>query len=197
MYKELWFSAGCKERFFRRTVQGSGGRSVCRCRIFGMDREVSCMELAQIAQQMNLQFAGREIGRLLAARPNPWMNLSPEEFGARICSAKLLSARIQDKWLKLSLSTGDEILIYPGVSGEVDVLEKLPALAFPFSGRLIYLGFEGAGCLRVRPGLFGRFYLSNGRNVLPLRGFWRWMSPQDGVTCSWIRRKRPDTPASR
>lgn len=154
------------------------------------------MELAQIAQQINVQFAGQEIERLLAACPNPWMNLSPQDFKARVCSAKLLSALVQGRWLKLSLSTGDEILIYPGVSGEVDLLETLPALALPFSGRLIYLGFGDSGCLRVRPGLFGRFYLSNGRNVLPLRGVGRWFNPLSGITCSWIRRRRPDGPAS-
>jgi len=121
-------------------------------------------EIAILARDMRLELVGKEISAIQVRQPR-CLNVPPEEFEARLVSARITDVMARGKWLKAATSQG-WLLLNLGMGGEVLLVNQAQ---LPERWRVSFQFSDGT-CLAVNFWWFGYAHYAHDPAAHPMVG---------------------------
>lgn len=97
--------------------------SVVLCFTKGMKVLMENLEYILRVSGFSRRLAGLKIERMCVRREE-YLNLPPQQFKNRVENAHVMYVKASGKWVSVALSTGQSIMINPGVRGDVRLSES-------------------------------------------------------------------------
>lgn len=110
----------------------------------------------------NEHLSGLKIENFIAYKED-YLNIPISEFKNKVQNADVMYVKSCGKWVSLALSTGQNIMIYPGVNGDILLEDEYKKDKHT---NVITLVFSDGCALKSEMKLFGKYYLASEKELL-------------------------------